>query len=205
MPSDAPAILYIHGFNSSPQSYKARVLADCLARHGQAGRWRAPALENEPLRAIARLESAIAELGRPLLVGSSLGGYYATYLAERYRLRALLINPAVLPHTRFEGYLGPQTNHHTGERWVLTERHVAEIATLEVAPPSDPERFHVWLQTGDETLDYRDALAFYRGCTLHVEPGGDHSFQGFDRRLPDVLALAGYDPAAWQDAALLDS
>ena len=86
-------LLYIHGFNSSPESQKARQLAALMQRLGLAGRLRVPALHHHPREAIAQLEAALAELGRPVLVGSSLGGYYATLLAERHGLRAVLINP----------------------------------------------------------------------------------------------------------------
>lgn len=99
-----------------------------------------------------QLEAAIAELGAPLLVGSSLGGYYATHLAERHGLKALLVNPAVTPHKRFDGYLGSQRNHYTGETWELTLDHMQALAELEVPPPEDPNRYQVWLQTADETL-----------------------------------------------------
>lgn len=198
MSSDQPSILYVHGFNSSPHSQKARQLAAATRRLGLAGYLRAPALHHHPRQAIAQLENALAELGRPLLVGSSLGGYYATFLAERHGLKALLVNPAVLPHRqRFEGYLGPQTNFHTGETWELTRDHVTALAELEVAPPRDAARYRVWLQTGDETLDYREAEAFYQGCALCVEAGGDHAFQGFAARLPELLAFAGFDAASW--------
>ena len=134
-----------------------------------------------------------------MLVGSSLGGYYATVLAERHGLKAVLINPAVRPWRFMEHYLGPQRNHHTGESWILTEAHVEAMRAQEVAAPADPERFHVWLQTGDETLDYRDAERYYGGCTLRIEQGGDHGFQGFHRQLPLLLELAGFDPALWRE------
>ncbi|QLF93110.1 alpha/beta fold hydrolase [Pseudomonas sp. ABC1] len=191
-------IVYIHGFNSAPQSGKATQLIAFCERLGLADRLRVPALHHHPRQAIAQLQEAIADLGgRPVLVGSSLGGYYATHLAERHGLKALLVNPAVNPHRLlFDGYLGPQTNLYTGERWELTEDHVQALAELEVAPPQDAERFQVWLQTGDETLDYRLAQAFYQGCSLHIEEGGDHGFQGFAERLPDVLAFAGLLPSA---------
>ncbi len=111
---------------------------------------------------------ALAALGRPLLVGSSLGGYYATHLAERHGLRALLINPAVRVQRYFARYLGPQHNYYSGESWELTAAHVAALAELEVPPPQDPARFVVWLQTGDETLDYRDAADYYRLCAVKI-------------------------------------
>ncbi len=197
MSSCPPSILYLHGLNSSPLSQKASQLSVALKGLGLADRLRIPALHHHPRQAIAQLEACIAELGRPVLVGSSLGGYYATHLAERHGLKALLINPAVMPHRRFDGYLGPQTNLYSGEVWALTEDHVAALAELETAPPQDAERYQVWLQTGDETLDYRDAERFYRGCALRIQAGGDHGFQGFDERLPALLAFAGFDPQAW--------
>ncbi|MBF6624341.1 MAG: alpha/beta fold hydrolase [Pseudomonas stutzeri] len=204
MSSCPPSILYMHGLNSSPLSRKASQLTAALERIGMAARLRVPALHHHPRQAIAQLETAIAELGRPVLVGSSLGGYYATHLAERHGLKALLINPAVTPHRRFDGYLGPQTNLYSGEVWELTQDHVAALGELEVAPPQDAERYQVWLQTGDETLDYRDALDFYRGCALRIQAGGDHGFQGFTERLPALLAFAGFAPESFIEVDFSD-
>jgi predicted esterase YcpF (UPF0227 family) len=188
------SILYIHGLNSSPDSQKARQMSALMQRIGLAEHLRVPALHHHPRQAIAQLEAALAELDAPLLVGSSLGGYYATHLAERHGLQALLINP----HRLFDGYLGVQTNHYTGELWQLTQDHVTALAELEVPAPADPARFQVWLQTGDETLDYRQAAAFYQACSVHVENGGDHGFQGFARKLPALLEFAGIDAARYQ-------
>lgn len=191
-------ILYIHGFNSSPASQKARQLLAVMERLGLQRHLRAPALHHHPKQAICQLEAAIGELDRPLLVGSSLGGYYATHLAERHGLKALLINPAVLPHGRFDGYLGPQKNHYSGEEWELTQEHVAALAELEVPPPRDAARYQVWLQTGDETLDYKVAAVFYRACALRIEAGGDHGFQRFASHLPALLAFAGVPASLWR-------
>jgi predicted esterase YcpF (UPF0227 family) len=192
------SILYIHGFNSAPASTKASQLRQVMEQLGLAGQLRVPALHHHPRQAIGQLEQAIAELGRPLLVGSSLGGYYATHLAERYGLKALLINPAVSPHRMFDGYLGTQKNLYTDETWELTHDHVAALAALEVAPPQDPERYQVWLQTGDETLDYRSAERYYRACALRIQAGGDHSFQGFAGQLPAMLNFAGITADQYQ-------
>lgn len=178
---------------------KASQLLAVMQRIGLAGQLRVPALHHHPRQAIAQLEADIAELDRPLLVGSSLGGYYATHLAERHGLKALLINPAVNPHQLFDGYLGTQTNHYTGETWELTHDHVSALAELEVAPPEDAARYQVWLQTGDETLDYRRAERFYRACALRIEAGGDHSFQRFAQHLPALLSYAGIDAKTYQD------
>lgn len=194
------SILYIHGLNSSPLSTKARQLEAVMQQLGLADQLRVPALHHHPRQAIAQLEAAIAELGAPLLVGSSLGGYYATWLAERHGLKALLINPAVTPHKLFDGYLGTQRNHYTDETWELTHDHVQALAELEVPAPTDAGRYQVWLQTADETLDYRHAEHYYRACALRIQAGGDHSYQGFAQQMPALLAFAGV--ARGQYAAL---
>jgi predicted esterase YcpF (UPF0227 family) len=193
------SILYIHGLNSSPASLKASQLLRAMDRLGLAEQLRVPALHHHPRQAIAQLETLIDELGRPVLVGSSLGGYYATHLAERHGLRALLINPAVRPHLRFDGYLGPQKNYYSDETWELTTDHVSALAELDVPAIQDPARYQVWLQTADETLDYRDAQAYYRACALRIQAGGDHGFQGFAERLPMLFAFAGIPRQLWQD------
>lgn len=194
-----PSILYIHGLNSSPTSTKASQLLKVAEHCGIARQLRVPALHHQPRQAMVQLQAAVAELGRPLLVGSSLGGFYATYLAEQHGLDALLINPAVRPHRLFGGKEELQTNYYTGETWLLTHDHVAALAELEMPEPRDAKRYRVWLQTADETLDYRQAEAFYAGCTLDIQEGGDHSYQGFARRIPEILTQAGFDPALWAD------
>ena len=192
MSSYPPSILYIHGLNSSPLAEGEPSVVGAGATR-PAERLRVPALHHHPRQAIGQLETCLAELGRPLLVGSSLGGYYATHLAERHGLKALLINPAVMPHRRFDGYLGPQTNLYSGEVWELTEDHVTALAELETAPPEDAERYQVWLQTGDETLDYRDAAQFYRAAHCASRPAATTA-SGL-RRAP--AGAAGVRRQAW--------
>ncbi|MBD8492849.1 alpha/beta fold hydrolase [Pseudomonas syringae] len=198
MTGDNPTLLYIHGLNSSALSKKATQLTTLMHSLGLQAQVRVPELHHHPRQAIGQLNDAINALGRPLLVGSSLGGYYATHLAQRHGLKAVLINPAVNPHQLFDGFLGTQQNLYTGERWELTLDHVQALAELEVAPPDDPQQIRVWLQTGDETLDYRRAEAFYARCSLDIQDGGDHSYQGFAARLPQLLAIAGFAPPVLQ-------
>ncbi len=194
----AGSILYIHGLNSAPASKKASTLTEVMQRLGLEGQLQVPALHHHPRQAIGLLEAAIAQLGAPLLVGSSLGGYYATHLAERHGLKALLINPVVNPHRLFDGFLGTQENLYTGEQWELTLDHVQALAELEVAAPHDPQRYQVWLQTADETLDYRQAERFYRACALRIQAGGDHGYQGFAAQLPSLLNFAGIEPGLYR-------
>jgi predicted esterase YcpF (UPF0227 family) len=196
--SEKPTLLYIHGLNSSAQSKKACQLIALMQSLGLAEQLQVPELHHHPRQAMLQLQAAIEQLGRPLLVGSSLGGYYATHLAQRHGLKAVLINPAVNPHQLFDGFLGTQQNLYTGQSWELTHDHVQALAELEVPAPQDPERIQVWLQTGDETLDYRRAESFYRACALRIQAGGDHSYQGFAGQLPALLSFAGFAPELLQ-------
>ena len=181
-------IVYLHGFNSSPYSGKAMQLGEYLRSLGRGDEYACPALANSPSEAIAQVEARITHhVGPVTLVGSSLGGFYATYLAEKHGLKAVLVNPAVHAHTLLRNALGPQTNWHTGAQWVLTERHLAELAAIDVTRITLPERYLLLVQTGDEVLDYRDAVAYYAGSRHIVETGGDHGFSGFERHLQTIV------------------
>jgi predicted esterase YcpF (UPF0227 family) len=134
-----------------------------------------------------------------LLVGSSLGGFYATVAAQESGCRAVAVNPAVHPQNHFARYLGPQANLYTGERFDLTREHVAELAALDPPAITRPERYWLLVETGDEVLDHREALAYYAGACHSVVQGGDHSFTSFPEFVPDIVAWAresGRGPAA---------
>lgn len=183
-------LLYLHGFNSAHTSHKAQVLQAHLNRLGLGAQFLAPDLPHHPAQAMALVESLLAQIpSKPTLVGSSLGGYYATYLAERHDLRAVLINPAVAPYRLLAPLLGPQRNYYTGETYELTEQHLAELQALEVET-LHPEHYFLLVQTGDELLDYRAAVARYAGAKQCVIPGGDHGFQQFENYLDEILAFA---------------
>ncbi len=182
-------IVYLHGFNSSPASGKARQLGEYMASLKRLPEYYCPALPNSPREAMVKVEASLARR-RPeavTLVGSSLGGFYATYLAEKYGWKAVLVNPAVHVHTLMRDALGAQTNWHTDETWVLTEAHLAEMAALDVAQITRPARYLLLAQSGDEVLDYRAAVAYYAGARQIVEPGGDHGYTGFERHFSTIL------------------
>jgi predicted esterase YcpF (UPF0227 family) len=185
------AVIYIHGLNSSAASFKARLIRARLERQGLAAAFRAPSLPDRPAAAIALLEQELAAAPQATLIGSSLGGYYATWLAERHGVRAALVNPAVEAPRLLAGMLGPQANLYTGERYELTPRHLDELRALDVAAVTCPERYLLLVTTGDEVLDYRAAVAKYAGCRQIVVPGSDHGFGDFGDYLDDVLAFAG--------------
>jgi predicted esterase YcpF (UPF0227 family) len=181
-------IVYLHGFNSSPASGKARQLGEHMARVGREADYYCPALPNSPRAAIALVEAELAQHnGAVTLIGSSLGGFYATHLAEKHGWKAVLVNPAVHAHLLLRSALGPQTNWHSGETWELTEAHLAELAALDVPTITRPERYLLLAQTGDEVLDYRDAVTYYAGATQIIEAGGDHGFAAFERHFQTIL------------------
>lgn len=188
-------ILYLHGFTSGPQSRKVQLLAARMAQRGCADRLVCPQLPASPAAAIALAESLIAKVspgGTALtVVGSSLGGYYATWLAEKHGLKAVLVNPAVVAALELERYLGPQTWLHSGEAFEFTRRHIDELRALEVPRLADPARYWLLAEKGDATLDYRQAVARYAGARQTVLPGGDHSFTRWEDYLDEVLAFAG--------------
>lgn len=198
-----PSVVYIHGFNSSSTSFKAQQVRKAWLQLGlPEQQLLIPDLHHHPQQAIAQLQAAIAQLDQPVLVGSSLGGYYATYLAQQYHLKALLINPAVRPHHLFDDFSAEQENLYSGEQWLLTRSHLQALAELEVPPPEDAQRFCVWLQTGDETLDYCLAEQYYSNCSVVIEQGGDHSFQHFAEHLPALFAFVGVAPSVLQSLDL---
>jgi uncharacterized protein len=186
-------VIYIHGFNSSALSHKAGLVRSRMEALGRADEFACPELPHRPAEAIAVLERLVlASPEDTALIGSSLGGYYATWLAETHGVRAVLANPAVRPYELLKDAVGAQTNLYTGARYEFTERHLAELRALEVQRIT-PDRYLLIVRTGDEVLDYRQAVARYRGAEAIVEQGGDHGFGDFDRYLDRTLAFLRID------------
>jgi predicted esterase YcpF (UPF0227 family) len=192
-----PAIVYLHGFRSSPASAKAsqlRAAVDALPASVRPA-LEIPALVAAPGAAIAQAGALVGRYpaANLTIVGSSLGGYYATHLAERYGTRAALVNPAVRPYDDLAPYVGVQTNLHTGAAFEVTPAHFDELRALRVARITDPGRYLLMVETGDEVLDYAEAVAFYAGAWQFVRGGGDHAFRDFAAQLPALLRFAGVE------------
>lgn len=185
-------LIYLHGFNSSPESRKAQLLASRMRECGLAAKFACPQLPHRPRQAIAAIAQEVAKhVAEPItFIGSSLGGFYATWLAEKHDAQAVLINPAVSPHVGLRALAGIQQNLYTGERYELTEEHFQEWEQL-VVPRIMPLRYLLLVETGDEVLDYREALERYRGCQQLVIEGGDHTLKSFPEHIPRILAFAG--------------
>ena len=184
-------ILYLHGFRSSPKSFKARLVGVRMLELGLSDELRCPQLPASPNEAIAlalKLVEGVpaAELA---IVGSSLGGYYATWLAERLGCRAVLLNPAIVPLKDLDQHVGVSTQFHSDEPFEFKREYIAELRALAVDRITRPERYLLIAATGDEVLDYRDMVAHYLGARQHVIEGSDHGISEFRQYVDEVLAF----------------
>jgi predicted esterase YcpF (UPF0227 family) len=179
-------LIYIHGFNSSPASAKAQLMRARLEALGRGAEFVAPAVPPSPAQAAVLLDALALRHRGAALVGSSLGGYYATWLAEKHGLRAVLLNPAVRPYDLLAPLVGTQKRFHTGEEYEFTLEHVAELRALEVERIT-PARYLLIVAKGDEVLDYRHAVTKYAGCRTIIIEGGDHGLSCFADHVGDVL------------------
>jgi predicted esterase YcpF (UPF0227 family) len=190
-------ILYLHGFRSSPQSNKARLLAQRMRELGRADEYVCPQLPASPRAAMALalgLAQATAQTlprAQPAdqlcIIGSSLGGFYATALAERLGCRAVLLNPAVWPMPTLEQQVGISVDYHTGAPFEFKPEYIGELAELAVGQITQPQRYFLLAASGDEVLDYRSMLAHYPGAHTHLIDGGDHAISDFAKYLDPVL------------------
>lgn len=186
-----PRLLYAHGFRSSPQSFKARLVAERMAALGLAHRFVCPQLPESPAAAVALLEACAAESPDIALIGSSLGGFYATCIAERLGCRAVLLNPATDPATKLAGQVGTHAPWHGGEPFEFRAQYLDELRALDVGAITRPERYLLVAATGDELLDWREMVACYPGAHHRIVQGSDHGLSDFAAYLDDVLAFCG--------------
>jgi predicted esterase YcpF (UPF0227 family) len=183
-------LLYLHGFRSSPQSLKARQVAAWMAANRPDVAWCCPQLPPSPREAMDLVDTLTADWprGRMAVIGSSLGGFYATAVAERRGCPAVLLNPAVDPARDLAKYIGEQTAFHDPqERFFFRAEFVDELRALTVPAVTRPDRYLAVIAKGDEVLDWREMSARYAGCRVKLLEGGDHALSDFDDHLPDVL------------------
>ncbi|MUJ24703.1 esterase YqiA [Aliivibrio fischeri] len=183
-------LLYIHGFNSSPLSHKAQVMAEYCKVHRPDIKVIVPRLPSYPSQAAEYLIQLVEEYKDTYqigLVGSSLGGYLSTWLNHRYGFKAALVNPAVKPYELLVDYLGKQINPYTQEEYFLEEKHMAELFALQVETIHSVDDLWLLQQEGDEVLDYRQAVDKYSACKQTIEKGGDHSFVNFERYPEQII------------------
>jgi uncharacterized protein len=187
-------VLYLHGFRSSPKSAKAQYMAAWMQAHHPQVQWRCPQLPPAPKQA---LDMVLREVGRwPVqtmgVVGSSLGGFYATVVAEELGCRAALINPAINPARDLAHFIGDLTSYHDpDDHFFFRPEYVTQLRVMTPRVIAQPERYLAIIAKGDEVLDWKEMSARYAGTNLHVQEGGDHALSNFDEHLPKVLNFFG--------------
>lgn len=189
-------LLYLHGFRSSPQSVKAQRMAAWVKKHAPRLTWWCPQLPPSPREAVEILATGVADwpVERMAIVGSSLGGFYATVLAERLGCKAALINPAVDPARDLAKYIGETTAWHSEDRFFFLPAYVDQLRDMTPHELAKPQRYFALIATGDEVLDWREMSVRYRGCHLRIVEGSDHALSDFDAHLPHLLHFLGLAP-----------
>ncbi len=189
-------LLYLHGFRSSPQSAKARLLAQRMHEQGCSDDWACPELNVAPRTAIATATTVIdnwlkmgASTRQITIVGSSLGGFYATWLAEQYDCRCVLLNPAITPWQDLHRYIGVQPLWYSEGSVIVEAHHIEELLYFSVPSISNPQRYFLLAATGDEIIDYRTMLQHYPDVRVKLIQGGDHGLSNFSEYLDEVLAF----------------
>ncbi|MDF3035218.1 MAG: hypothetical protein K0S28_492 [Paucimonas sp.] len=186
-------IVYLHGFRSSPHSSKARQLAATMQARGRAAEFYCPQLPASPAAAIAEVERCIAGIQPASLavIGSSLGGFYATWLAEKTGCRAVVLNPAVHPYRDLGNFVGISTAYHSEAPFEFTQAHLEELTHFEIARITQPKRYLLIVAKGDELLDWREMTSHYLNANQVVLEGGDHGLSDFDAYLDQVIDFCG--------------
>jgi predicted esterase YcpF (UPF0227 family) len=191
-------LLYLHGFRSSPQSAKARQVAARVAAQHPGVTWWCPQLPPSPREAMAMVMDGIAHwpASTMAVVGSSLGGFYATHVAQVRGCKAVLLNPAVDPARDLAKYIGEQTAwHDPAERFYFEPRFVDELRALECGPLADPARYFAVIAKGDEVLDWREMTGRYPGVRIKLLEGSDHALSDFGDHIDEVFAFLDLDLA----------
>ena len=193
-PMPVTHLLYLHGFRSSPLSTKARKVAAWIATEHAGVMWRCPQLDASPRAAFDRILEAVDgwPADRMAVIGSSLGGYYATALAERTGCRAVLLNPAVQPARDLATQVGATTVWHSDEPFEFRPEYIEELRALAVGAITRPERYLAIIAKGDEVLSWHEMAQRYPGARIKLLEGSDHALSDFDEHWPDVQRLLGF-------------
>ncbi len=187
-------LLYLHGFRSSPQSAKAQKVAARVRERYPDVTWWCPQLPPSPREAMALVMQGIASWPKASMavIGSSLGGFYATWVAQQTGCRAVLLNPAVFPARDLAAHIGEQTSYHDPQdHFFFQSAFIDELRTLDAGPLTEPTRFFAMIAKGDEVLDWREMIARYAGARQRVLAHGDHALSDFDDHIDETLGFLG--------------
>ena len=183
-------IFYFHGFASSADSTKALVFQNFIKKRFPNVQLHIPNIDNSIEKSFVQLEDLVNKNStNKLFMGSSLGGFYASYFAEKYNSKAVLINPASNPYRGMEMYLGKNINYSTNEEFYLTKEDLEVLEEKNVSSINNPSNYLVLVETGDEVIPYKYTLEFYKGCNFCVVNGGSHSFDSFQDKLEIIASF----------------
>lgn len=187
-------LLYLHGFRSSPQSFKAQCMARAVATLQHPPHWWCPQLPPSPAQAMALIRQGVADwpVGRMAVIGSSLGGFYAHVLARQIGCPVVLLNPAVHPARDLAGYIGEHPAwHDPSQRIHFDARFIEELRDLEATPAQHKPNTLALIAKGDEVLDWQEMLAAYGSDRVRLIDGSDHAISDFETYLPEIRAFLG--------------
>jgi len=173
--------IYLHGFGSSAASFKAQLVRKAIDAKPEHSLFLVD-LPFSPKEAMSLIEAHIETLESDnwAVIGSSLGGFYTTYICEKYTKKGVLINPAVRAHQLLSARLGNNENYHTGQVFELTEHHLQQLKVMYLPQLAHPENLLLLTQTGDEVLDYQEGVDYYQGSEQVIIDGGNHGFDDYE-------------------------
>ena len=179
-------ILYLHGFASSSESNKAKLFRKTIVKQKLNYQCITPDLPNNISEAFKLIENLIMDNKPRFIIGSSLGGFYSTYFAEKFNLKSILLNPAVLPANGMKIYLGENENYSTGEKFIITPEDIRYIRKMSHKKYANAENTYVLLESGDEVLNYKETAKYFSGSYIDVIYGGSHSYESLDEKLNNI-------------------
>ena len=185
-------LVYLHGFRSSPRSSKAVMTGEAisgLTSKDHSYEWYCPQLLASPKQSMDMVTSHIdqSDADSIIIIGSSLGGFYTNYLAEKYQCKGIALNPAVYAARELEPHVGMMTEYDSDKPFDFKAQYIDELRALQVEKISDPQRYFLIAAKGDELLDWKEMVAFYKGAKQLVLEGSDHGIADYADHLPAVM------------------
>jgi predicted esterase YcpF (UPF0227 family) len=180
-------ILYFHGFKSSSKSSKAQSLKNFIAKNTKNTKIIIPDLDDNFQNAHNQIEELIRLSGSNIVfMGSSLGGYYASYFSQKLKKKAVLINPAVHPLKDFEVHLGENENYSSGNKFNISSKEISFVRTLSYKKLLTPNDLLILLESGDEILKYNKSASYFSGAYIDIVFGGNHSYSSFKSKFHKI-------------------
>lgn len=180
-------ILYFHGFASSSDSNKAKIISSYISKISSNTKIIIPDLNNNFQKAISQIELLIKNNDKPIsFIGSSLGGYFAAYFADIYNTKAILVNPAIPPLRGFDDYLGENKNYSTGEKFNIKKEDIKFLRGLSKKEYINKENTLILMESGDEVLPYKETSEYFKGCYIDIVFGGSHSYESMQTKLKKI-------------------